>query len=430
MNSIQFFTYVVLFFIVILSCNYDSKPNQTTSSINYLQGEIDSLDAELTKISEETVIPGFAATVLHGNDIIYSKGFGYADIENKHKFSSQTVHTLASVSKTVIGVAILKLVEDGKLKLDDPINDYLSYSISSPHYPETPITIRHLITHTSSLNDDYDEGEKRPSQLIERPRYSLDEMPRQLIADIDYWDGTILSLDKYIERIFTPTGAWYAKSNFSNFEPGMKYEYSNEGANLAGLIVEKASGISFSEFTQKHVFQPLNMTHTYWAYTVLDSTVSKWYILNEENSSSKVFEFPRANESGQPSGDLKSNAGDLSKYMIDMINGFRGKGKLLNKESYQILLGPQQNRAIFTEDDASALNDDYDVGAFWAISKPGYRLHKGGSIGVYSILYFNPQNDVSVISYCNLAHPDFGKIVNLLKTFEESITELPAESTN
>jgi len=109
--------------------------------------------------------------------------------------------------------------------------------------------------------------------------------------------------------------------------------------------------------------------------------------------------------------------------MIEMINGFNGKGKILNTESYQTLLNPQQNRDIFDDDDRHALNDDYDVGVFWAISQPGYRLHKGGSIGVFSILYFNPKNDVSVISFCNLAHPDFGKIVNTIRSFEEQISK-------
>lgn len=422
MKYIQILVYILTTLFAIQSCNNHSKQNPLTVS-PYLQDKIDSLDSILTTISKESIIPGFVATINQGNRTIYSKGFGYSDLANEQKFTTQTIHTLASVSKTVVGIAIMKLVEDGKLKLDDPINDYLPYSITSPHFPEKPITIRHLVTHTSSLNDDYDEGEKRPSELKEQPKYSLDEMPEEMIGDIHYWDGTFLPLEEYINRIFTPTGMWYAKSNFSNFEPGKKYEYSNEGTNLAGLIVEQISGISFSEFTQKHVFQPLNMTNTYWEYTDLKSTVSKWYTVYEVDSTSQLFEFPRANESGQPCGDLKSNANDLSKYMIEITNGFNGIGKILNPESYQTLLNPQQNRDIFEETDDYALNDDYDVGVFWAISQPGYRLHKGGSIGVLSLLYFNPNNDISVISFCNLAHADFGKVVNTIMSFEEKLSK-------
>ena len=141
----------------------------------------------------------------------------------------------------------------------------------------------------------------------------------------------------------------------------------------------------------------------------------------------KVYEFPRAIDSGQPCGDLKSNGNDLSKYVIEMKNGLNGKGEILTSKSYQTLLNPQLGKNIPRDRDESPLNDEYDVGVFWAISKPGYRLHKGGSIGVYSILYFNPTNDIGVISYCNLAHPDFGKIVNTIKKFEENIKATPAD---
>ena len=112
---------------------------------------------------------------------------------------------------------------------------------------------------------------------------------------------------------------------------------------------------------------------------------------------------------------MKSNGDDLAKYVIKMKIGLNGKGKILNAKSYQTLLNPQLGNGIPRDRDESALNYEYDIGVFWAISKPRYRLHKSGNIGVFSILYFNPINDIGVISYCNLAHPDFGKIVNTIK---------------
>jgi len=430
MKNLQVLLFMTAVFVMILSCNDDSKPNHSKSSRHHLQKEIDSLEYRLTKISEETIIPGFAATVLKGDDIIYSKGFGYADIANKHKFSPQTINIIASISKTFVGVAIMKLVEEGELNLDDPINDFLPFEIWSAHFPKTVITVRHLVTHTSSLNDDFDDGEKRPSQLVEQSRYNKDEMPKQLAEDIYYWDGTALPLEEYIEEIFTPNGKWYAKSNFSNFKPGEQYEYSNEGANLAGLIVERISGMPFSEFTKKHIFQPLNMTNTYWEYQDLDSTISKLYIQYEKEYPSQVFEFPRAIDSGQPCGDLKSNGDDLSKYLVEMMKGLNGKGKILDAQSYQTLLNPQLSSDKFEDQDAGALNDEYNVGVFWAISAPGYRLHKGGSIGVYSILYFNPTSNIGVVAYCNLAHPDFGKIVNTISDFEKRLSKKSAANND
>ena len=418
-NFLTLFCVISVLFLTS-SCRNDSSQKLKESS-HILQKELDSLENKLEDISDNTVIPGFAANIIQGNEIIFSKGFGYSDVLNKHRFTPQTIHVIASISKTFVGVAVMKLVEDGKLNLDDPINNFLPFTVKSPHFPHAEITVRHLVTHSSSLNDEYDEGEKRPSRLLEESRYSKDEMPDEMAEDIYYWDGTTLPLEKYIEQIFTINGAWYSENNFSNFKPGEEYEYSNEGSNLAALIVERISGMTFSEFTHKNIFQPLDMNNSYWEYKELDSTISKTYMLYEDHSIPKIFEFPRAVDSGQPSGDLKSNADDLSKYLIEMMNGFNGGGKILNAESYQTLLNPQLERRESDELDRSALNDEYDVGVFWAISKPGYRLHKGGSIGVYSILYFNPINNIGVISYCNLAHPDFGKIVNSLEEFQEKI---------
>jgi len=403
----------------LVSCNGNKNSDSNKNKVS--QTAIDSLTYKLNEIEKKTVIPGFTTNIVQGNNTIYSKGFGYSDIANKQKFTPQTVHTIASISKTFIGVAIMKLVEDGKLNLDDPINNYLPFKIISPHFPNTDITIKHLVTHTSSLNGDFDDGEKRPSELLEKSKYSADEMPTDLAEDIYYWDGTAIPLDLYIKQVFTPNGKWYVESNFSNFKPGEKYEYSNEGSNLAGLIVETVSGMSFSEFTKKYIFQPLEMSNTYWEYIELDSTVSKLYTLYEKDSTEQLFEFPRAIDSGQPCGDLKSNADDLSKYLIEMMNGFKGKGKLLDAESYKTLLTPQLSSSKFEKIDKSALNDEYDVGVFWAISEPGYRIHKGGSIGVFSILYFNPKNDIGVVSFCNLAHPDFGQIVNTIQNFEANV---------
>ncbi len=421
MKNLKLLLTLTAFLVMILSCKNDAPPVSSEPVPHPLQKEIDSLEMKLVEISQQSVIPGFSVNIFQEENMIFSKGFGYADEVNKHRFTPQTKHIIASISKTFIGVAIMKLIEDGKLNLDDPVNDFLPFEITSPHFPKTPITIQHLVTHTSSLNDDFDDGEKRPSQLLEKSIYKPDEMPKELAGDIYYWDGTALALEDYIKEVFTPSGKWYGESNFTNFEPGEKYEYSNEGVNLAGLIIEKVSGMSLSDFSEKYIFQPLDMTSTSWDYPALDSTVSKVYIQYEKEYPGQVFEFPRAMDSGQPCGDLKSTADDLSKYLLEMMNGFYGKGKILNSKSYQMLLNPLLSRNKIDDDDASALNDGYDVGVLWAMSKPGLRIHKGGSIGVFSLIYFNPENKVGVATFCNLAHPDFGVIVNTIRAFEEKI---------
>ncbi len=256
MKNFRVLFFSVIAIVLLHSCNTNSKSAPRITADQFTK-ELDSLDHKLTDISKASIIPGFAAQILHGDELIYAKGFGFSDLANQHLFTPQTIHNLASISKTFIGVAIMLLVEEGKLALDDPINDFLPFEIWSPHFPETVITVRHLVSHTSSLNDNFDDGEKRASELKEPLGYKPDDIPESLAEDIHYWDGTFLSLEKYLEQAFTPNGKFYEKGNFSNFKPGEKSEYSNEGSNLAALIVEKVSGMPFSDFVNKQFFLAL-----------------------------------------------------------------------------------------------------------------------------------------------------------------------------
>ncbi len=420
MKNLLFFLTLFMLSFALFSC----KNNTTSKEVlptNPYQSSLDTLDAKLNKILGETIITGFSVSILKGEEMIFSKGYGYADVQNKHLFTPQTKHVLASISKTYIGLSIVKLVEQGKLNLDDPINKYLPFKITSPHFPNTPITVRHLVNHTSSLNDEFDDGDKRSSQVVEQSIYSKEEIPKKLADDLFYFDGEIMSLEDYLKNIFTPKGIWYNKTNFSDFKPGTKYEYSNDGACLAALIVEKIAGKPFFQFTKENIFDPLDMKNTSWFYKDLDASVSKLYVPDNYDKPTTVFEFARYKDSGYPAGDLISNADDQSKYLIEMIKGFKGEGKILNAKSYQLLLNPMLERDEFSDDDTSAFNDEYNVGTFWAISAPGLRLHKGGGMGIFSLLYFNPETEVGVFTFCNLAYPDFGTIVNVVREIEKEI---------
>ena len=94
-----------------------------------------------------------------------------------------------------------------------------------------------------------------------------------------------------MKAVFTPEGKWYAESNFSQFKPGHKYEYSNEGSNLAALIVEVIAGIPFHQFTQENIFKPLQMNNTSWFYGSLDSTFSKIYVLTTKRPFRNYMNF-------------------------------------------------------------------------------------------------------------------------------------------
>ena len=421
MVSIRFFL-ASFFFLGLIACN-DASKKEVANKPNVNRVHLDSLDLELINKSEKSIIPGFAVSIIKGDRIVFKKGYGYSDLKNNKPFTENTVQTIASISKTFIGLSIMKLVENGTLNLDEPINNTLPFKIINPHFPDETITIRHLVTHTSTINDEFDDGDKRHSWLIEEVADNKNEFPKYLNEDIFYYDGQEMSLTDYVKEVCTKNGKWYFKTNFAKQKPGVAYEYSNMGAAIAALIVELKSGMPFYEFTQKNIFEPLKMKNTTWFYNDLNVNYSKLYVPNDHKAPEMVYEFPRYHEAGYPDGQLKTSINDLSLYLIEMINGYKGKSILLKKASFETMFNHQLNISGFDTENDHKLNDEFGVGVFWAISSPEYRLHKGGMIGVYSLIYFNPKTEMGVIVISNMADNSFGEILQPILKYEEIIGE-------
>ncbi len=123
-----------------------------------------------------------------------------------------------------------------------------------------------------------------------------------------------------------------------------------------------------------------------------------------------------------PAGGLKTNIEDLGKYLLEMINGYHGDGKLLSAAAYQTLFQPQLSDTCFENRNDYPFNDQQGVGVFWAISPSGYRLHNGGSVGVYSFIYFDPSAKSGAIAFCNLPIDDFGKVRDIIHKYQQLIS--------
>lgn len=146
---------------IILLCTNQFSYSQEREKIR------DTLPALIEKIYNRDFINGFAVAIVDENSILYSQGFGFADAKNKIRYTKNTIQPIASISKTFIGIALLKAQEMGKLNLEDPINKYLPFSVINPHHPDAAIRIRNLATHTSGIKDP-SELEKRGYVLKKR----------------------------------------------------------------------------------------------------------------------------------------------------------------------------------------------------------------------------------------------------------------------
>ena len=372
----------LLYFICLFSCSLLLKAQSH-------QALTDSIE-QFYQISK---INGFSVILVTPDSVLYQRGFGYSDIKTKKPYTTKTIQNIGSVSKTLIGIALLKAEELGHLKLDNPINEYLPFRVTNPYFPATPITIQHLATHTSTIKDTkyYDQtayqikaGEKVEGLKAKELKAALKNL------------GTNLSLGEYLEGFLSKEGEAYKKKNFLDAKPGSKFEYSNIGAGLAGYIIERACGITFDQFTQKYILDPLGMNASGWQFDQVD-LANHSILYNASN-----IALPKYRLITYPDGGLLTNAEDLGKYLMELIKGNSGKGTLLSSESYKKLFTGQLNDKHFTKRNTSfAYNDEYNSGIFMGITPGGFLGHTGGDPGIVSFMFFDPEKDLGYILIIN-----------------------------
>ena len=236
---------------------------------------MDSLTTDLEAVRGQGHFNGFGVAIVTEQGILYQHGFGFADAQTKKAYGLHTVQSVASVSKTLVGLALLKAQELGLLTLDDPVNKYLPFPVVNPAFPNVPITLRHLATHTSSIRDNDFYLSKnyflQPSQDVKGP-LAFEDMQTFIPAD------SAVSLPVFLQNVLTPQGKWYQAKGYFVRRPGELYEYSNVGAVLAAYVVERVSKQPFPAFTARYITRPLRMRDSGWRFAdVALSQVSRLY---------------------------------------------------------------------------------------------------------------------------------------------------------
>jgi len=203
-----------------------------------------SYDKTISDLMRKYDIPGGAVAVLRDGKLIYARGFGYADVEHKTPVQPDALFRIASVSKPITGVAIMKLVEDGKLALDDRVAPLIAHLTPAPGATVDPrweqITIRHLLNHMGGWDRD-------------KPNGGFDPMFRPAIAAAAVNAPAPASAETVIR---------YMKGMPLDFNPGEKHVYSNFGYAILGRVIERLSGMPYEEFVRARVLQPVGATRT------------------------------------------------------------------------------------------------------------------------------------------------------------------------
>ncbi|MGZ3440303.1 MAG: serine hydrolase domain-containing protein, partial [Polyangia bacterium] len=203
-------------------------------------GTSSELDSYVLARMQTARIPGLAAVAVKTDHAVFSGAWGEADLSGHRPATTDTLFMLGSISKTVTAVALMQLYELARFKLDDPIDPVLGYPARNPTFPDIPITYRMLLSHTSSIEDGV---------------HSFD----YYVMDMD----SPISLQALYDGYLEPGGAYYDASNWNSASaPGTHYSYSNLALSLAGLLVEKISGMSLQDYCQQHIFAPLGMNES------------------------------------------------------------------------------------------------------------------------------------------------------------------------
>ena len=331
--------------------------------VGAMQAQVEPAKVDAIFSRWTTGTPGCAVGVGVGGRSVLERAYGMADLEHDVANKAETIFEAGSVSKQFTAAAILLLAAEGKLSVDDPVRKYIpelpDYSVDT----RVPLTIRHMLNHTSGLRD---------WGSLE----SIAGWPR----------GTRTYTHAHVIEILSMQRAL-------NFTPGTHYSYSNSGYNLNAVIVSRVSGMPFAEFSQKRIFQPLGMTRTSWRddYTRI---VKDRAIAYSGAGAQLRQDMPFENVHGN--GGLLTTVGDLLRWNENFVMPKAGDAALVER---------QQSVSKFPSGAAMTYAAGLMIGTYKGLPEVS---HSGSTAGYRAFLTRFPQQHVSVAVLCNAGTADAG----------------------
>jgi CubicO group peptidase (beta-lactamase class C family) len=366
--------------VILLSCMLLTLPacQQEESDITSIEELEEALDGEYTR----TGLTSFAYCVVKDGAILHSGAYGMANVGNGTLATDQTRYLVASVSKTITAVAAMQLVEQNLIDLDDDINQYLPFSVRNPNFPNDPITLRMLLSHRSSISDDFQET------------FVLD------CFGVD----CAMTLEQYFEAVFLSTGQYYSPNNFSNSRPSTTEDYSNLGSALIGYLVERIAQTPFDVYCKNNIFTPLGMSRTEWrlAQTPLSELAVPYS--DEITGANPHYTFP-----DYPNGGLRTTVTDLSKFLrMVMLGGSFNNVQILSQQSMAAMKTRQFGSSVYGL-------------AFYYDTEGGRTLlgHSGGEKGATAEMFYDTDKNVGIIVLSNEEDAELDAIISMLFNFGE-----------
>ena len=363
---------IALFFIV-----YIFYPQQQE-----LSSDIEDINNLAPALMVEAAIPGMAVAKVENGEIVFTGVYGDADIHKDRTVTKDTLFNIASISKPIMGLVLMQLVDQNKLELDSDINNYLPFKVDNPNIENETITLRHLASHSSGIADYYDAQS-----------YGINQ-------------DTETTLEQHLRSLIIPEGKLYNNGErFLNYAPGTKRRYSNLGAGLAGQLVEAVTGETLAEYSERHLFKQLGMTNTSWLlhdlnldeiavpYEVeqcipwlficaISEEVELNYVINEfvapPRSYKSLIPYPHFGNPQYPDGGIRTSISQLSSFLTQVLTNRDVSGEpILSDENYNEMFKLQL---------APEVSDSQRF--FWR-DRGGLTGHMGSDLGVATSMYFD-----------------------------------------
>lgn len=336
--------------------------------------QFDKAETAIQKIMTDHPVVGLSVTVVKEGKLFYTHSFGLKNIEKNIPLTDAALFRIASISKSFTVTSLMQLIEKKKLKLSDDASKLMGFRVRNPYFPDKIITLKMLLSHTSSINDS-------------QGYFTLDAIDPSKNLD---WQKC-----------------------YNDYEPGNGYMYCNLNFNMAGSILEKYSGVRFDHYVVNHVLAPLSLEG---GYNVNDLDTAAFASIYDYNTdSSKFIPSPAAYASRKqeianyvmgystpvfsPTGGMKISAHDLACYMLMHMNEGRLDGnKIISRKSEHLMRKPlseEENYGLALLTTRNLISGETLFG------------HTGSAYGLFSAMFFEPKKKFGIVVISNGCHPGY-----------------------
>lgn len=399
------FIVLILFFglCFTISCNSDSS--------DLMNGDEDTMDIylaltdQIQEVFDQQGLMGLAIVLIANNEIAYEGYFGNAVHEPPKELSGNSVFRIASITKSVVSIALMQLVEQGFIDLDMDVSEYLGWELRNPFLPDEAITFRHLLGHTSGIRDGEGYG------VFLRDMFN-DRLP--------------------IKELFHQEGSHFTEDMFAEHAPGEFFSYSNSAWSLVATVVELISNKRFDQYVMENIFEPLGMNASFnvtdfepeefaTLYRVQDGNWTPqidYYI--EESPQERAYQGYEPGHNGLlygPQGNLRIDTKSLTTFALTLMNGGELDGVIiLDSESVEEMIRPNWE---YDGSNGETWDDfwlSYGLGIHQITNRPGMDVifpdrtmwgHAGIAYGLLSNMYVDPVTKSGVIFITNGSNRQF-----------------------